>query len=182
MTDEERKKINFTKVPKEVVEKAVIKSLKWGFVPNAVSNIKGDKSKEEIFHALDFWYSLNKKLSKEDFAQNIILYNEGAHLLTPEQINVVREWANTSSQIVRKALENTKLRLYFNDELERLGKYIEFCEKAKNPSQMARTAINYEVDDCYRYKLLYDELKSIGLNVGTYNNWKHAANPNNHKN
>ena len=132
------------------MEKAVIKSLKWGFVPNAVSNIKGDKSKEEIFHALDFWYSLNKKLSKEDFAQNIILYNEGAHLLTPEQINVVREWANTSSQIVRKALENTKLRLYFNDELERLGKYIEFCEKAKKYELLLVNGADFGADGWVR--------------------------------
>lgn len=174
MTDEESKIIeetrNFSVVPKLEVEDAVIKRIRWGFVPDAIRSI-AHKSKEEIYNALDYWYGLNEKLPREDFAKNIILYGEEAHLLKPEQISVVREWADDElSPIERKALKSEKLRLYFGDDLELLKRYIKYC--VATPHEMAQSAVTMNIDYVYRKKPLYDELKRIGLNVGNYEAWR----------
>lgn len=175
MTDEERKIIeetrNFSVVPKLEVEDAVIKRIRWGFVPDAIRSI-AHKSKKEIYNALDYWYGLNEKLPREDFAKNIILYGEEAHLLNPEQISVVREWADDElSPIVRKALEDKRLRSMFDNDLGRLKGFIQFCETAK-PHEMAQSAVTMNIDYVYRKKPLYDKLKRIGLNVGNYEAWR----------
>lgn len=179
MTDEERKKIEetivFTKV--SLTDEAV-RSISLGFARHAAESIRNVDNEEELYHKLDYWYEMDKKrIDPQTFVERIMAYDEKVHLLTPQRSDWVMKWAG--SPILRKALKSPKLRLCFEDDVKTMTKYIQFCENAKNPSQMAKAAITYEVPDEFRYKRLHDALKDIGLNVGTYNNWKHAANPNN---
>lgn len=96
MTDEERKRIEVTKdfieIPVDEVEESVTNGLRWGFAIEAAKGI-GNKGKYEIFHLLDYWYSLDERKPREEFAKNINAYNETYHLITPQRMEWVMEWS-----------------------------------------------------------------------------------------
>lgn len=159
---------------KEIAEDAG----RYGFAPSVVHCI-GDKEEAEIYELLDYWYGLDKRKPKQSFADNVIEYirkerRSGYTLpwITPIKIKWIHWWAY--STIVRRALKSTTLRTIFGNDVGKLKRYVEYCEVAKNPTQMAKAAVNVEVPEEWRYNELHDALEGIGLSVGTRNNWKTA--------
>ena len=164
---------------KEIAENAG----RYGFAPSVVRSI-GDKEEAEIYELLDYWYGLDKRKPKQSFADNVIEYirkerRSGYTLpwITPIKIKWIHWWAY--STIVRRALKSPTLRTIFGNDVGKLKRYVEYCEVAKNPSQMARAAVNiYDIPEEWRFKPLHDALEGIGLPVGNYNNWRQAIKPN----
>ena len=179
MTDEERKELeataNWVMIPNEEVSNAVVNGIRWGFAPTVVRLIS-NKNEREIYNLLDYWYRFNNRFSSEQFAENVIHLIQHEELcVTSQQIEWIKRWANTDSPIVRAALKSATLRTIFGNDMRKLKRYVEYCEVAKNPTQMAKAAVNiYDVPEEWRNKKLHDALEDIGLPVGNYNNWKTA--------
>ena len=76
---------------------------RYGFAAMAAKGI-GNKGEYEIFQLLDYWYSLEERKSREEFAKNIDAYNETYHLITPRRMEWVMEWSGGDS----KQLTSTK--------------------------------------------------------------------------
>lgn len=162
-------------MPVDEVEESVTNGLRWGLAREAAKGI-GNKGKYEIFQILDYWYSLEERKTREEFAENINAYNETYHLITPQRMEWVMEWSETVSPKVRKAMENKELRFsIFEGDADKMRQYIQYCETADNPTAMAKAAVTMEIPIDYRNKRLYDVLKCIGFDVGNYNNWKNAT-------
>lgn len=171
--------VKFTPVGHSELLLSAEQSGRYGFAPSVVRSI-GDKEEAEIYKLLDYWYGLDKRKPKQSFADNVIEYIEkerraGYTLpwITPIKIKWIHWWAY--STIVRRALKSPTLRTIFGNDVGKLKRYVEYCEVAKNPSKMARAAVNiYDIPEEWRYNELHDALEGIGLSVGTRNNWKTA--------
>lgn len=179
MTDEERKELeataNWVMIPNEEVSNAATNGLRWGVAPT-VARLINNKNEGEIYNLLDYWYKFNNRLSREQFVENVIhLIQHEKHRVTSQQLEWISRWVNPDSLIVRNALKSPTLRTIFGNDLEKLRRYVEYCEVAKTPSQMARAAVNiYDIPEEWRYSKLHDALENIGLPVGNNNNWKTA--------
>lgn len=171
--------VKFTPVGHSELLLSAEQSGRYGFAPSVVRGI-GDKEEAEIYKLLDYWYGLDKRKPKQSFADNVIEYirkerRAGNTLpwITPIKIKWIHWWAY--STIVRRALKSPTLRTIFGNDVGKLKRYVEYCEVAKNPSQMAKAAVNlYDIPEEWRYKPLHDALEGIGLPVGNPNNWKTA--------
>ena len=175
--------VKFTAVGHSELLLSAEHSGRYGFAPSVVRGI-GDKEEAEIYELLDYWYGLDKRKPKQSFADNVIEYirkerRSGNTLpwITPIKIKWIHWWAY--STIVRRALKSPMLRTIFGNDVGKIKRYVEYCEVAKNPSQMARAAVNiYDITEEWRFKPLHDALEGIGLPVGNYNNWRQAIKPN----
>ena len=171
--------VKFTHVGHSELLLSAEQSGRYGFAPSVVRGI-GDKEETEIYKLLDYWYGLDKRKPKQSFADNVIEYirkerRAGNTLpwITPIKIKWIHWWAY--STIVRRALKSPMLRTIFGNDVGKIKRYVEYCEVAKNPSQMARAAVNiYDIPEEWRYKPLHDALEGIGLPVGNDNNWRQA--------
>ena len=81
---------------------------------------------------------------------------------------------NADSPILKKALCNSKLRCYFEGNIENLRECIQQCEKAETVAEIARLLVKYlpQIPSRGR-KELCKELNNIGFNIN-YDAWKKA--------
>ena len=97
-------------------------------------------------------------------------------LITSQQLEWIKRWGDVDSPIMKKALKNTVLKddIFKGDDM-RLVDYIRYCLDIQKPSKMARYAVKIGIRDEDVNKILYEELKAIGIPVGSYGGWQKAT-------
>lgn len=98
---------------------------------------------------------------------------------TAQLLRVIKECEkylpDQNDQIIEVAVNDPSLLAIFGTKQE-LVKYIRYCQKAKNGTEMARKAAELYAADKIKYRdlnsVLHGKLKVIGLDVGTYDAWR----------
>lgn len=184
MTDEERKELeataNWVMIPNEEVSNAVVNGIRWGVAPTVVRLISY-KNEREIYNLLDYWYKFNNRLSRKQFAENVIhLIQHEKRDITQQQIEWINRWVNTDSTVdtdstLEKAWCDDTIRKSFKNDKKDVEEFIQYCLNASSPAGMARKAVSMGVDSGWVNKKLHDALMRLGFDAGKYENWRKAT-------
>lgn len=189
MTDEERKSATWQVCLTEedywvAGDKILNPKYNYGLLVHEISKINKE---DEVFNLLELGFKkcLHKipNVSREMFAEHIFHHIKANKLdipnlvfspITPQQIQWINRWVNPDSPIMKKALCNSKLRGYFEGNIEILRECIPQCEKVKSVADIARLMVKYlpEIPSRGR-KDLCEELNNIGFKI-KYDAWKKA--------
>lgn len=152
-----------------------------------VFEIRKTNTEDEAFNLLELGFKKCQhkipNVSRELFAEHIFhdikanrldIPNLVCSPITPQQIQWINRWVNPDSPILKKALCNSKLRCYFEGNIEILRECIQQCEKVKSVADIARLMVKFlpKIPSRGR-KDLCEELKNIGFKI-KYEAWKKA--------
>lgn len=120
----------------------------------------------------------NAQLSDNDINCLIDEYRLTIETKTRQLLKVIKECEkklpDQNDQIIEVAVNDPSLLAIFGTKQE-LVKYIRYCQKAKNGTEMARKAAELYVADKIKYRdlnsVLHRKLKDIGLDAGEYKAW-----------
>ena len=121
----------------------------------------------------------NAQLSDNVINSLIDEYRLTIETKTRQLLRVIKECEkklpDQNDQIIEAAVNDRTLLEIFGTKQE-LEKYILYCKKANNGTEMARKAAELYAADKIKYRdlnsVLHGKLKDIGLDVGTYNAWR----------
>lgn len=120
----------------------------------------------------------NAQLSDNVINSLIDEYRLTIETKTRQLLRVIKECEkklpDQNDQIIEVAVNDPSLLAIFGTKQE-LVKYIRYCQKAKNGTEMARKAAELYVADKIKYRdlnsVLHRKLKDIGLDAGEYKAW-----------